>query len=124
MNDTPHWLLIVMSIFYIVAGLNHFIQPKVYSNLFPPYLSKHKKMLNFLSGVAEVLLGILLLVPATKSLAAWGVIAMLVAFIPSHVYMIQQGVFKLAKFTIHPWMSWVRLLVVHPILLAWAYQYT
>lgn len=113
-----------MSVFYTVAGLNHFLQPKVYSNLFPPYLAKHKKALNFLSGVAEVVLGILLLVPATKVMAAWGIIAMLVAFIPSHVYMIQQGVFTLAKFTIKPWMSWVRILIVHPILLVWAYLHT
>jgi hypothetical protein len=47
---------------------------------------------------------------------------MLIAFIPSHIYFIQKGTFTLGSITINPTISWIRLLVVHPLLIIWAWQ--
>jgi uncharacterized membrane protein len=114
-------LLYIMVVFYLIAGINHFVNPKSYYGLFPPYLKPYAVELNIISGVAEVVLAIMLLFPATRTLAGYGIIAMLVAFIPSHVYMIQQGSFPMFGFTVTPFISIVRLIVFQPLLMYWAY---
>ena len=66
----------------------HFIRPDFYLKLMPPYVPWHLEMVN-LSGVCEVVLGLLLLVPSTSRVAAWGIIALLIAVFPAniHVYL-------------------------------------
>ena len=113
-----------MSFFYVLAGLNHFVHPSFNWPLIPSYMG-HPVLLNNLSGVAEIVLGSLLLYPATRRLAAFGVIAMLLAFIPAHIWMITEGgCFSPASFCMPIWVLWVRLLVLHPWLIAWAYSHT
>jgi uncharacterized membrane protein len=114
-------LLYSMLVFYLIAGINHFVNPKSYYGLFPPYLKSYAVELNVIAGVAEVVLAILLIFPSTRTLAGYGIIAMLVAFIPSHVYMISQGNFQMFGFTVTPTISTVRLIVFQPILMYWAY---
>jgi uncharacterized membrane protein len=41
----------------------------------------------FLSGVAELIVGVGLLIPRTRVLAAWGAIALLVAVYPANIHM-------------------------------------
>jgi uncharacterized membrane protein len=78
----------VQGLFYVVAGMNHFINPPFYLKIMPPYLPWHS-FLVFISGVAEVALGILLVIPRTTRLAAWGLIALLIAVFPANLYMYQ-----------------------------------
>ncbi len=110
--------LYVQSIIYIVAGMNHFINPKMYLALMPPYMPAHNLMV-VLSGVAEVVLGIGLLFPATRSLSAWGIILLLIAVFPANVYMATSNRFR--KFP--AWLRWMRL-PLQGVLIWWAYQYT
>ena len=49
-----------MAVLYILAGINHFINPTFYLRIIPPVL-KYKQLINSISGAAEILLGILLL---------------------------------------------------------------
>jgi uncharacterized membrane protein len=54
-----------MALIYVVAGLNHFRSPKLYENnttLFP-----NPTLLNLISGFAEVVLGIALLIPVSSN---------------------------------------------------------
>src|SRR6218665_915369 len=81
--------LYLMAVLYILAGLNHFRAPKFYLKMMPPYLPAHGALV-FWSGVAEVALGLLLFFPATRVMAAWGVIALLVAVFPANFYMYQE----------------------------------
>lgn len=74
-----------MAIIYIVAGINHFVNAKFYLKIIPPYLPFHK-WLNWISGVAEIVLGIMLFFPEYRSLAAWGIIALLIAVFPANIY--------------------------------------
>jgi uncharacterized membrane protein len=114
-------LLYLQSIFYIAAGYNHFRDPELYYGLIPPYLPSHA-MLNIMAGVAEMLLGVLLLFTTTRKFAAYGIVLMLVAFIPAHIYHIQmKGC--VPRLCFPEWTVWMRLFVLHPVLLAWAWWY-
>lgn len=114
-------LLVAMILFYLFAGYNHFANPEFYYPLIPPYLSAWSGPINILSGIMEIALALLLIPKATRKAAAWGIILMLIAFIPSHIYFIQKGTFQLGPFEVSPAIAWIRLLVIHPILLLWAW---
>ncbi len=112
--------LYVMSAFYMFAGVNHFRNPEFYAGLIPPYLP-NPDLINTASGVAEILLGALLLFSKTRKIAAVGIIAMLIAFVPAHVYHIQTGGCPTEELCAPLWATWVRLLVLQPLLIVWAW---
>ncbi len=112
---TSLWLL---SGFYVIAGANHFINPEFYLPLIPTYLPFPKEI-NLLSGVAEVLLGVGLLLVTTRKASAYLIVAMLICFIPSHVYFIQVGSCA-GELCVDEWVGYFRLLVIHPLLILWA----
>jgi len=111
--------LYVYAVLYILAGLNHFRVPKFYLHLMPPYIPAHRLMV-LLSGVAEVALGILLLFPVTRSLAAIGIILMLLVFMTVHIYMLQERNGKFAS--IPSWILWARI-PGQALLTCWAWLY-
>ena len=78
-------LLWVMASFYMGAGVNHLINPAFYMAIIPPDLP-NPEWLNVLSGLAEITLGVFLLEPRVRILAAWGVIALLIAVFPANIY--------------------------------------
>ena len=105
----------VMALLYILAGLIHFLKPKIYLPMMPSYIPKHALMI-FLSGVAEVFLGLGILWPPTRSIAAFGIILLLIVFLTVHVDMIQNR----KRFpTIPVWILWARL-PLQFVLMIWA----
>ena len=114
-------LFFFLIVFYLFAGYNHFATPSFYLPIIPPYLASWAKEINIVSGVAEIILALLLIPKTTRSLAVKGIIIMLIAFIPSHIYFIQKGNFTLGSFTITPLLSNLRLLVGQPILILWVW---
>lgn len=115
--------LYLMAFLYLLAGINHFISPESYLPIIPEYLP-NPDLINILAGVAEIILGIGLLIPNTRKVAAWGVVLMLIAFIPSHVYFIQIGSCLEGGICTPEWIGWVRLIIIQPLLIAWAWIYT
>ncbi|MES2372186.1 MAG: MauE/DoxX family redox-associated membrane protein [Bacteroidota bacterium] len=114
-------LLYLQVVFYIVAGINHFRNPVIYYTLIPPYFPSHP-ILNTCAGITEIILGSLLLFNSTRKWAAYGIILMLLAFIPAHIYHIQmKGC--LPGLCFPEWAVWLRLFLLHPILIAWAWWY-
>ncbi|GAB4008982.1 DoxX family protein [Spirosoma sp. KCTC 42546] len=111
-------LLWLQALIYIAGGVNHFINPKSYLAIMPPYIPAHSLMVT-LSGIAELILGIGLLFPATRSLSAWGIMLLLIAIFPANVYMATSNRFR--KFP--AWLRWARL-PLQGLLIWWAYQYT
>ena len=109
-----------MAYFYLAAGVNHFVSPDFYLSLIPPFFSK-PELINYLSGIAEVLLGLGVLYFPTRKRASWGIVLLLLAFIPSHVYFIQIGGCVEEGLCVPEWIGWLRLIVVHPILIFWAF---
>jgi uncharacterized membrane protein len=73
-----------MAFFYAGAGVNHFIKPKFYLSIMPAFLPAHV-LLNQVSGVAEIVLGIGLFFSATREISACLIIAMLVSFFLIHI---------------------------------------
>lgn len=108
-----------MGYFYLIAGINHFLTPDFYFPLIPPFFTK-PELVNLIAGIAEVLLGLGILYYPTRSRAAWGIVLMLIAFIPSHWYFIQIGACIEDGLCVSQWIGWGRLVVIHPILILWA----
>lgn len=96
----------VLAVFFVVAGLNHFRAPEIYFGMMPPWLPWPGAM-NMISGAAEVLGGIGLLVPATRRAAGWGLIALLVAVFPANLHVAWQG--EMPGFDFSPAVLWARL---------------
>jgi uncharacterized membrane protein len=114
------WKLPLLVLFYLAAGLNHFISPGFYLPLIPPYFPE-KELLNSLSGIIEILLAIGAAIPFTRRYAAYSIVAMLLAFVPAHIWFIQQGgCVDPAGLCVPGWVAWVRLIAVHPLLIWWA----
>ena len=76
-----------MSVLYVLAGINHFRNPDFYLKIMPNYIPLHSELV-VLSGICEIILGILLLFNKTRNVAGWLIIAMLIAFMPVHIQMI------------------------------------
>ena len=109
--------LYVMAAFYIFAGIMHFVKPGGYLAMMPPYLPAHKELV-FWSGVAEVVLGIGLLFPATRSWSSIGLILLLIVVFPANVYMATSSRFR----KLPRWLVWGRL-PLQILLIWWAWRY-
>lgn len=109
----------MMITLYMLAGINHFINPAFYLKIIPPYLG-NPTVINNLAGVAELLLAVMLMFPRTRKLAAFGIILMLIAFLPAHIFMLQQATAG-APATPPTWILWVRLVLIQPLLIWWAW---
>lgn len=118
---TRNIFLVAMILFYLYAGANHFINPSFYLPIIPPYLLEWSNVVNILSGVVEVLLALLLIPKSTRTKAGIGIIIMLLAFIPSHIYFIQKGEFMIGSVMFNPLKSSIRLFIGQPLLILWAY---
>ena len=112
--------LLAMIAVYLLAGINHFIKPAMYYPIIPPYLP-WPVTINIISGIAEILLAGMLIFKSVRRLAAIGIIIMLIAFIPAHVYMIQKGGCMSAEVCIPVWAAWLRLFPLQFLLMYWAW---
>jgi len=117
-------LLYVMGPLYVFAGVFHFVVPELYVQIVPPVFPAPLALV-YLSGVAEIGVGIGVLLPRTRRYAAWATIALLVAIFPANIYMATHGVViegapgggdpsGLAR--------WARL-PLQGVLILWAYWY-
>ncbi len=116
MKTALRWLF---GLVFILAGLNHFLNPVFYIDIMPPYLPWHGELVT-ISGVAEVALGVMMLSRRWAALAGWGLIALLVAVFPANVHMAMHP--ELYP-SIPPVVLWLRL-PLQGVLIAWAYFYT
>ena len=54
--------ILLMSIFYVRIGVQHFLDPEYFLNIMPPFLPYHLELV-YISGFFEILLGLLLIFP-------------------------------------------------------------
>ena len=52
----------------------------------PPYLPWHYELV-YLSGLFEIILGVLLIIPKTRKVACYGIILLLIAVYPANIYL-------------------------------------
>jgi uncharacterized membrane protein len=109
----------VLGLAMVAAGINHFRNPTFYVAMMPDLLPWHEALVA-LSGVAEVLVGALLLMPRFTRLAAWGLVALLIAVFPANVNMaLHPEQFP----AMSPTALWIRL-PIQAVLILWAWWYT
>ena len=111
-----------MSAFYIWVGIKHFIDPHWFIQIMPPYLPFHLELV-YLSGIFEIVLGVMLVFESTRSIAGWGIILLLIAVFPANIYLAfnkePQQLLGISAFA----ASWVRL-PIQGILIAFAYWHS
>ena len=116
---------IILALVFLSAGALHFTMPQFYVKIVPPYLPAHLQLV-YVSGFFEMLGGLGLLMPAAmlglpvRRIAAWGLVALLIAVMPANIYMVTAH----EKFAPIPlWALWVRLPLQLPLIwLAWLYS--
>ena len=107
----------VMGIFFIFAGVNHFLSPGFYQTIMPPFLPWPIGLI-YISGVAEILGGIGVLVPRTRRVTGWFLIALLIAVFPANIYAVTHGI---SSNTVVKVLLLIRL-PFQAVLIAWVYK--
>lgn len=108
----------VFAFLLILAGIMHFVRPKFYLKIMPTYLPSHH-VLVILSGIAEIICGVLLLFSATQNLGACFTIALLIAVFPANIEMARKYYAKKKKGF---WLTILRL-PLQILLIWWAFQF-
>lgn len=108
----------ILAFGFVLAGAYHFVNVNFYLKMMPPYLPAHLFLI-YLSGVFEIALGVLLLIPKFSRLAAWGLIALLIAVFPANVFMAQHAEL-FPEFS--PTALYLRL-PLQIVLIAWAFWF-
>ncbi|MCU0454466.1 MAG: DoxX family protein [Bacteroidetes bacterium] len=80
------------ALFFVAAGLNHFITPEWYlANQMPPWVPFPLAML-YLTGIAEIAGGIGLLIRPVRQWAMWGLLLLLLGIFPANVHMFLEAI--------------------------------
>lgn len=114
----------LLAAFFTLAGTMHFVIPRSYEAIMPPYVPRHREAVA-VSGAAEIAGGLMVIHPRTRSLAGAWLVALLAAVFPANVHM-----------AIHPdqiegldpkrtprWALWARL-PLQPLMMLWAWRAT
>ena len=119
MRKTREILKWLFGVLFALAGANHFVHTEFYVSIMPPYLPWHTALV-YVSGAAEITLGVMLFFRRVERLAAWGMIALILAVTPANVQMALHP-------ELYPGYSpsalWVRL-PLQGVLIAWAFWFT
>ena len=107
-----------LSLLLIVTGVLHLLKISAYVSIVPSYLPFPKALVIF-SGLASILLGLLLIPSKTVKLAGWGAMAYFVAVFPANIHMaLNPELFP----AIPMWGLWLRL-PFQAALIFWAFGY-
>lgn len=111
---------IALGAFLIAVGASHFVIPGYYARLVPSWMPAARTIV-IVTGVAELVVGTLVLLPATRTLGGWAAVALITTYLVSHLD-------ALARCRDHPWTDPMRgppgavaRLVVNGAYIAWAW---
>ncbi len=117
-NIINRLLFLGLVVFFVLAGMNHFRDPEFYIPLIPDYLP-YKNAINIISGIVEITLGLTLLSVRYRRIVSYLLIFLMILFIPSHIWFIEIGGCIEGGLCVPAWVGWVRLLIIHPLLILW-----
>lgn len=110
----------LLAAFFIASGINHFVSRRFYEAIVPPRLQHEAKRVVDVSGVAEIVGGMAVLLPWTRRASGPGLIALLAAVFPANVYMAREP----ERFEKVPrWALYARL-PLQPLMMWWAWRAT
>ena len=78
--------LLSLSLLFVAAGINHFVNTQVYISIMPSYLPMHHELI-LISGAFEIIGGLGILLPMLRKAAGWGLMALLLAVFPANLQM-------------------------------------
>ena len=108
----------VLSLFLVFAGIMHFVRPEFFLKIVPPYLPFPMGLV-LISGAFEIMLGASLWIPRLSRIAAWGVIALMLAVFPANIYLFQHQEILPAPPLVH-----LLRLPMQAVFILWAYWHT
>ncbi|MCB1141733.1 MAG: DoxX-like family protein [Leptospiraceae bacterium] len=109
--------LILLSIFYILAGAMHFIIPDFYVLMLPAIIPFPKEVI-YLTGLVEITLGFSVLNYKIMRPAAWSIIIFLIAVFPANFHVYWNDV----DLGVPRWVLLIRL-PLQIVLIFWAYMF-
>jgi len=80
-------LAIALGLGISAAGVMHFVSPEFFDEIVPPWLPPSERFWTYLSGVAELVVGVMLFVPRWRRRGAIALIVLLIAVYPANLYM-------------------------------------
>lgn len=112
--------LYATGIFFVGAGVRHFVMPDFYMLMMPNYLPVPLTLI-YISGFFQILGGIGLIIPKTRAFSAWGLMALLLAVLPANVYLWTHNIQLPDSYT----PSWFLMLRIplQFLLIAWMYLF-
>ncbi len=76
-------LILIFGALMIVAGIPHFTKPDFYNGFLFDFLPK--KLVNYIGGVLEILIGVGMIIPQTRPVATSAFLLLMIAFLPLHI---------------------------------------
>jgi uncharacterized membrane protein len=111
----------LLSVFFIAAGVLHFIFPAAYMKVMPPWLPAHLSLV-LVSGGFEILGGVGVLLKPVRRWAGYGLILLALAVLPANVQMLLNA---LADGTATVWLVLLGLrLPLQLLLIYWIWRAT
>ncbi|MFM7093501.1 MAG: hypothetical protein ACKOYL_02940 [Actinomycetota bacterium] len=109
---------VVLGAFVLLAGVMHFANPDFFNDIVPPWLPPSESFWTYVSGVAEIIIGILMLRPSTRRRGAIAAIWLFIAVYPANLYMTWDWRDRVMSEQV---VSWMRL-PLQFVLIWWAWQ--
>ena len=82
-----HVIAIALGVFVGFAGISHFVNPDFFDAIVPPWLPPNERFWTIVSGIVEVAIAPLLLVPKWRRIGGLAAVALFVAVYPANLYM-------------------------------------
>ena len=81
------WLVlkVVLAMFLILGGVQHFINPTNYIPFVPSFLPFTMAII-YISGLFEILFGLALFFKKHETIGAWGILILMLLFLPIHIW--------------------------------------
>jgi uncharacterized membrane protein len=80
-------IAVALGIFVGFAGITHFVNPDFFDAIVPPWLPPNERFWTIVSGIVEVAIAPLLLVPKWRRVGGLAAAALFVAVYPANLYM-------------------------------------
>jgi uncharacterized membrane protein len=109
---------VVLGVFVLLAGVMHFVNPQFFNDIVPPWLPPNESFWTYVSGAAEVVIGLMMLRSSTRRHGAIAAIWLFVCVYPANLYMTWDW---RDRETSEQIVSWVRL-PLQFVLIWWAWR--
>ena len=90
----------------LLAGITHFANPVFFDDIVPPWLPPSERFWTYISGLAEIAVGVAVLMPKYRRIGGWAAVVLFVAVYPANLYMVWDWRDRTAAEQV---VSWVRL---------------